>query len=114
MHKYVLIPSGVLAVMAIALIVLLTSPSEVGPGVVLILILSIYIISLDVATLLLWLFSRGRKWSVQKCLRYAAVWAFVPIIAGMTYSVGREWVVSAICGGLVALIGSVIVSKSLA
>jgi len=114
MHKYILIPSGVLAAMVIALITLLTSPSEVGPGVVLLLILSFYIISLDIATFLLWLFSRGKKWSIQKCLRYAAVWAFVPIIFGMTYSVGREWIVSAICGGFVGIIGSIIVAKSLA
>ena len=71
---------SVLAAIAIVLLVNLTSPTDAGPLGVLALLVSIYVLSLGVATLVIWCWRKSRRRNLHHVLRHSGIVAFAPII----------------------------------
>lgn len=92
MLKKAMMAMGLLAVIATVVLLNLTSPTDVGPLGVLVLLLSLYILSLNVATFLVWMVFRPRKLSFNMSFRYGAGIAFAPIIVmSMNAFGGSGW-----------------------
>ena len=92
MLKRAMIVMGVLAVIATAVLVTFTTPSEAGPLGVLVLLLSIYIWSLNLATFLVWMVMKHREWSFNVYFKYGSILAFAPmIVMSMNAFGGSGW-----------------------
>jgi hypothetical protein len=113
MLKKLMVVLGVLAVIATVALVNLTSPSDVGPLGVLVLLLAIYVVSLNVATLVVWLALRGRKAGFAVSLKYGAIVAFAPLIWMSMNAFGRGgWLGLGLAAVFVAL-SCVMISRKL-
>jgi len=101
---------GVLAVIAIAVIVNVTSPSEGGPAVVLVLLLSFYVVFVDLFLIVLRLVWR-KKLGDKKELQLSLMLAFLPILVVGAHNFGGGWVIGGISSLLAVGIGCALVVR---
>jgi len=110
MLRKVLAFIGVLAGIAILAITNLTSPSDAGPAVVLVLLLCVYIVAVNVC-LLVMMSVWGKKMGEKMCLKYSLVIGFLPILLVGTHNFGGGWIIGIMCSLIAVSIGCVLVSR---
>ena len=101
-HNRVIITTSIIGLAALIIMLIFTSPTEIGPFGVLLFFTTVYIVTFGIVTLLMQTFMRlafKKDTFKNKDYLYAAVLAFGPIMFLMARSFGaiNLWTIGLIC-----------------